>query len=470
MAEQEGKINGNIRKPPTGLAILTIVGPSLVWAAEYIGSGEVILATRTGAVLGTGVIWAIVMGIVLKYWIGMSGARYTVATGEGMIDMFDRIPGPKHWVVWIVLLAQLATAAISIGSIASAAGVFMSSIIPITPYLAGWIVTIFAVAVVWSGLFEPLKIVMSFFVLLTVLGVGYVALHVFPGWGEFLSGLLPTAPEVPEWALGKGVHANPWREILPLLGWGAGGFASQVWYTYWVIGAGYGAAAHRSYGQPADEQFLKSLDREDAGRIKSWFKVVYTDATLAMLIGTVVTTFFLIAGSGVLGPRNIAPDGPEVAITLSTIFSSRWGDIGGFLFLLGGTSALIATQVGQLGGWPRLLADATRICIPGFKKKFSWKAQFRIFLVFFLITNMVIVFTLGLQPVVLVKLGAVLDGLLLTPLQALAIGFGLFFVMPGMYNEDVRDLIRPHWIFGVGLFIAFLVFGYFCIFQIPYIL
>jgi hypothetical protein len=184
----------------------------------------------------------------------------------------------------------------------------------------------------------------------------------------------------------------------------------------------------------------------------------------------VVTAFFLIAGAGVLGPRNIAPDGPEVAITLSTIFSSRWGEIGGFLFLLGGTSALIATQVGQLGGWPRLLADATRICIPGFKKKFAWKIQFRIFLVFFLITNMVIVFTLGLQPVLLVKLGAILDGLLLTPLQALAVGFGLFFVLPGMYNEEVRDMVRPHWIFGVGLLIAFLVFGYFCIFQIPYIL
>ena len=470
MANNEGALSGNIKTSPRGLAILTIVGPSLVWAAEYIGSGEVILATRTGAVLGTGVIWAIVMGIILKYWIGMSGARYTVATGEGMIDMFDRIPGPKHWVVWIVLVAQIATAAISIGSIASAAGVFMSSMIPITPYIAGWIVTIFAVFVVWSGLFEPLKIVMSFFVLLTVLGVGYVALHVFPGWQEFLAGLIPSAPKVPEWALGNGVHENPWREILPLLGWGAGGFASQVWYTYWVLGAGYGAAANRNYGEPADEKLLKSLDKEDVGRIRGWFKVVYTDATVAMLIGTTVTAFFLIAGAGVLGPLNIAPDGPEVAITLSTIFSSRWGEVGGFLFLLGGTSALIATQVGQLGGWPRLLADATRICIPSFKKKFAWKIQFRIFLVFFLITNMVIVFTLGLQPVLLVKLGAILDGLLLTPLQALAVGFGLFFVLPSMYNEEVRDMVRPHWIFGVGLLIAFLVFGYFCIFQIPYIL
>ena len=45
-----------INKPPKGLAIFALVGPSIVWCAEYIGSGEVILATRTGAILGTSVL------------------------------------------------------------------------------------------------------------------------------------------------------------------------------------------------------------------------------------------------------------------------------------------------------------------------------------------------------------------------------------------------------------------------------
>ena len=108
--------SGKIIPPPKGIAIIALIGPSLIWCAEYIGSGEVILATRTGSILGTSVLWAIVLGIFLKYWIGMSGARYTVCTGEGMVDMFDRIPGPKHWAVWIVLIAQLGTAMIAIGN------------------------------------------------------------------------------------------------------------------------------------------------------------------------------------------------------------------------------------------------------------------------------------------------------------------------------------------------------------------
>ena len=60
-----------IRTPPKGGAILLIVGPSLVWTAEYIGSGEVVIATRTGAVLGTSVLWAVAIRIFLKFWIGV---------------------------------------------------------------------------------------------------------------------------------------------------------------------------------------------------------------------------------------------------------------------------------------------------------------------------------------------------------------------------------------------------------------
>ncbi|HEV2125821.1 MAG TPA: hypothetical protein VGW38_23950 [Chloroflexota bacterium] len=70
----------------------------------------------------------------------------------------------------------------------------------------------------------------------------------------------------------------------------------------------------------------------------------------------------------------------------------------------------------------------------------------------------------------LVKLGAVLDGLLLTPLQALWVGIGLYLVMPKMFSEEAARVVRPHWIFAVGLLAAFAVFGYFCLFQVPYVL
>ena len=460
-----------IKKAPVGLAVFALVGPSMVWAAEYIGSGEVIVATRTGAILGTTILWALVFGVFLKFWIGLSGARYTVCTGEGMIDMFDRMPGPKHWAVWIVLVAQFVAAALSIGALATAAGVFVNSLIPIGAGLAGWLVTFVAVGIVWSGIFDVLKIVMSILVLIIVIGVIYVAAHVFPGLTEFMKSLTPNVPAVPEWAVGlESVSENPWKEILPLLGWSAGGFASQVWYGYWVIGAGYGATAGRGYGKPANVSALRNMSHEVAEKIKGWCRVLYVDSTIAMVLGIAITSAFLIAGAGILRPAQIAPEGSQVAIELSNLFSSRWGPVGGFLFMLAGTAALISTQIGQLAGWPRLLADSFRICIPGFGKKFAWKTQFRLFLLFFVCTNMILVFCFKEKPVFLVQIAAILDGLLLTPLQAIWVAIGLFVVMPKLLSKEAYKILRPNWIFAVILIIAFLVFGYFCIFQMPSVL
>ncbi len=463
--------NSLIKAAPKGLAMLVMVGPAFVWCAEYIGSGEVILATRTGAILGSAVLWAVVWGIFLKYWIGLCGARYTVCTGEGMIDMFDRMPGPKHWAVWIVLLVQFMAGTFSIGAMAASAGVFLSNLTGLSSYMCGWGVTIFAVAIAWSGVFNILKFVMSGFVLVTVIGVIYVAARVYGDADVSLNVLGFTLPQVPEWASAiDGVSDNPWKELLPLLGWGAGGFASQVWYSYWVIGAGYGAAHKKEYGKKADAEMLKNMTTATAEKIKGWCHVVYLDSTFALVIGVVVTAAFLICGAGILNPAHLAPSGDSVALTLSKVFSHQWGKVGAFLFMLSGTAALISTLIGLLAGWPRLLADAFRICIPAFGKKLAWKTQFRGFLIYFIITNMIIVFHFQANPVAIVKFSAIFDGLLLTPLQAIWILTALFFILPKMLSKEAYQILKPSKIFAVGLIAAFLVFGYFCVVQVPAIL
>jgi hypothetical protein len=397
----------------------------------------------------------------------MSGARYTVCTGEGMIDMLSRMPGPKNYAVWISLVAQFAAAMISIAAVATAAGVFLGNVLKIRPDLCGMAVALFCLVAAWSGGFNILKILMSVFVLVIICGVVYVAGSVLPETDGFFRGLAFGIPEVPEWAQAKDISANPWDEILPLLGWGAGGFASQVWYTYWVLGAGYGAAEGRGYGRPADESFLAGMSRATAEKIKGWCRAVYTDATTAMVIGCVVTVSFLIAGAGILRSNELVPEGPQLGIVLSEVFSSKWGSAGGAVFLVAGGAALVSTVLGQLAGWPRLLADSVRICIPAFGRKFAWKIQFRMFLILFFISNMILVNYFQLKPEVFVKLAAVLDGLLLTPLQALWVGIGLYYLLPRMLSEEAYRELKPHWIFKVGLVLGFIFFGYFCVVMLP---
>ncbi|HSD65409.1 MAG TPA: Nramp family divalent metal transporter [Vicinamibacteria bacterium] len=452
-----------LRTPPRGLAILLIVGPAFVWSAEYIGTGEVLLATRAGAVLGTAILWAVVLGILLKYWIGMAGARYTACTGEGMVDLFARVPGPRNWAVWIVLVVQLLAGALSIGAVATAAGAFLNRLVPPLPgSVAGWMVAGFAFVVAWTGAFDLLKGVMSFFVLLIVGGALYAAAHVFPGALPLLQSLTFQLPPVPAWAAAQGVQANPWREIMPLLGWGAGGFASQVWYTYWVLGAGYGAAEGRGYGQPADRDALSRMTRATAEKVGGWCRVVYVDATIALVIGVVVTSAFVISGAGVLRPLGLLPKGAgaEMAGSIAAVFSSQWGALGGTLFLVAAIAALVGTLLGQLAGWPRLLADAFRLAIPAVHRRFAWKAQFRFFLVFFFCTNMVIVYVMQKNPIGIVQTAAVLDGILLTALQALWVGLGLYVVLPRLLSKEAWDVLRPSPVFALGLAAGAIVFGW----------
>jgi len=454
----------DIAAAPRGLALLWMIGPAFVWAGEFIGSGEVILATRLGGVLGTSILWAPALAVILKCWIGMGGARYTVCTGEGMIDMFSRLPGPKNWAVWIILIAQTLGAAVSIGVLAKAAGLFAASLVPLPPFLCSWILTLAAVFLVWSGRFEYLKRSMTILVTVVIIGVGYVAVRTIPSLNEILRGLfLFNVPPIPEWAAGK-AGPSAWNEIIPLMGWAAGGFASQVWYTYWVLGAGYGMAHGRNYGEPADEARLKRMTGDGARRILGWCRMVYTDASTALLIGITLTMAFMLAGAGILHPRHLVPESSQVATTLATIFGSQWGRLGEKLFLIAGATALFKTQIGQLAGWPRLLSDSCRICLPGFGR-IPWKRQFRGFLLGFLTLNFIIAYAVRYEPVRLIQLAAYLDGVMLVPLQAAAIIAGLYYIQPSLLSQEAARILRPHWVFAVMLLAGTLAYLFFAVIR-----
>lgn len=457
-----------IALPPRGLGILLAIGPGLVWCGEYIGSGEVILSTRSGAIFGVAILWVPALAIFAKYWIGLAGAHYTVTTGEGMIDMISRTPGPRNWVVWPVFIGQVCSAAISTAAIASAAGWFAAYFIPLPQFLLGWIAALAVIALTWRGTFEPVKRFMSLLVLFIIIGACAVAFKTWPGTGEVVKGMTAFAvPAVPQWAVDAGVASrSSWSELLPLLGWAAGGFASQVWYSYWVLGAGYGMAKGRAYGEPLDASRLRRLTARDAESIRGWRKMVTVDATVALVIGVIVTGAFMMAGSGVLGPLQIVPQGDTVAMELSRIFGEQWGAVGAGLFALAGLAAMMSTMIGQFAGWPRLLADCGRLLFPRVARV-PWKTQFRAILVLLAATNLLIVYTFGVKPVFLVQISAVLDGLILTPLQALAVGLTLFLVMPKLFGGEVRETLKANNVLAVGLALAFAVYGYFCVVEIP---
>jgi hypothetical protein len=188
------------------------------------------------------------------------------------------------------------------------------------------------------------------------------------------------------------------------------------------------------------------------------------------VIGVVVT------GAFVLGRGRPAPaaaraegDGLEMAGSIASIFSSQWGAIGGTLFLVAAIAALVGTLLGQLAGWPRLLADAFRLAIPAVYRRFEWRTQFRFFLVLFFCTNMVVVYVMQRNPIG-IGTAAVFDGSC-SPRCRRSGWVGLFVVLPKLLSKEAWEVLRPSPVFAVGLAAGAVVFGWLTVTEaIPQVL
>ena len=76
---------------------------------------------------------------------------------------------------------------------------------------------------------------------------------------------------------------------------------------------------------------------------------------------------------------------------------------------------------------------------------------------------MLIVVVLGTQPIFLLKVSSILEGVLLIALQAACVAVALYFVMPKLLSKEAYLVLKPSKIFAVGLLCTFLFFGYLCV-------
>ena len=126
----------NIVEPPTSLGkILRQVGPGLIIAANIVGSGELIMTTKTGAEAGIALLWLILLGCVVKIFVQLELGRFTISHGETTLSSLNRVPGPRgsriNWVVMLWGFMMLTTIG-QLGGIVGGVGQALSLTIPIT--------------------------------------------------------------------------------------------------------------------------------------------------------------------------------------------------------------------------------------------------------------------------------------------------------------------------------------------------
>ena len=130
------RTSDNIVEPPRSFfRILLQAGPGLIIAANIVGSGELIMSTKTGAEAGVALLWLILLGCVVKVFVQLELGRFTISHGETTLSSLNRVPGPKaggmNWVVMLWAFMMITTVG-QLGGIVGGVGQALALTLPIT--------------------------------------------------------------------------------------------------------------------------------------------------------------------------------------------------------------------------------------------------------------------------------------------------------------------------------------------------
>ena len=194
----------DIEDPPRKFsAIFRRIGPGLILAGSVVGPGELVATPVLGAEIGYTLLWLILLSCIVKVAVQNELGRYTIATGETALEAFNRIPGPRFlvsWVVWLWLLLIILTM-FSMGGMLGAMAEILNRLFPVMA-LSGWVWivscgTVVLVGLGRYGLVEKVSLVLT--VLFSVLTVGAVALLFkspqYFSWAGVVDGLSFRLPE-----------------------------------------------------------------------------------------------------------------------------------------------------------------------------------------------------------------------------------------------------------------------------------
>jgi Mn2+/Fe2+ NRAMP family transporter len=299
------------------------IGPGLVMAATGLGAGDMIAASVAGAKYGTTLLWAAVLGAIMKFAMSEGLARWQLATGttllEGWIQRLPKIVS-IYFFIYLLLWTFIVAAALIAGTGLAAHAIYPS----ISVEIWGVIHSLLAAVLVLTGRYSLLEKLMKVFLALMMVVVIICAILVMPGPTEIASGLF--IPSIPD-------HSALF--IFGVIG-GVGGSVTLLCYGYWIRECNW-------------------RSRQDLSRSRTDLVVAYT---LTGLFGIAI----MIVSAGV-SPEQIT--GPEMALGVARRLESVVGPVGMWCFLIGFWCAVFSSMLGVWQGIPYLFAD--------FVRQYTWR-------------------------------------------------------------------------------------------------
>lgn len=294
---------------------LRSIGPGIVIAATGVGAGDLIAASVSGARFGTAILWAAVIGAIIKYVINENLARWQLVTGTTLLEgWIHRLP---RFVSIYFLLYLLLWSFIVAGALISATGLAAHAMIPsISVEAWGMMHSIVAAAIVWFGAYRQIELIMKLMIAMMFTVVIICAAMLLPTSAELLSGIfIPSLPD------GSIVF------VLGIIG-GVGGSVTVMSYGYWI--------------------------REKQWRGTEYIPQCRTDLSVAYLLTGLFGLAVMIIAAGVQ-PEIV--QGSKMILAVADHLETRVGEYGKWLFLIGFWGAVFSSMIGVWDGVPYLFTD-----------------------------------------------------------------------------------------------------------------
>lgn len=400
--------SSEIQAAPTSFSgLLRQLGPGLILSSIIVGSGELIVTPKLGAEIGFTMLWFIIVGCLLKVFVQIELGRHTIMHGRTTLAALNALPGPRvvvSWVLWIWLamfvclipqvagmLGGVATALqlggveIEVGRLAMLIGAATALLLVVGRYrLIEWVSTLLVAG----------------FTLTTLVAVAALQFTPYAVTGTQLAdGFAFRLPVNFATAFGA----------FGLIGVGA---SELIYYPYWCLEKGYA----RKLG-PDDGT------AEWRTRAAAWLRVMRIDAWTSFTLYTTTTVAFYLLGAAILHAKQLRVESMQMIETLSQMYRGTFGEWSLWVFLIGAIAVLYSTIFGATASNGRLLADALSL----FRVKQYRNAAHRRWWIKLSCVILPIAFTavflIAGDPVTLVFVGAIAQGLMLPFLAGAAVYF-----------------------------------------------
>ncbi len=294
----------------------------MLLAATGVGGGDLATGSFAGSILGTAVLWAVLVGAFLKFVVTEGLARWQLATGDTLLEGLAHRLGPG--VIWVFLPYLFIWSFFAGSAQISACGVALHALLPVFDdpihgkIFFGILSSLVGLALVLRGGYRLFEKVMRVCISIMLVTVVLTAVLLWPGTGEVLRGLV--LPNIATLS-GEGLT---WT--VALIG-GVGGTLTVLCYGYWM----------REEGRTGVEDLW--ICRVDLGA------------------GYAMTALFGIAMVIVGSNVQIEGSGATLLVDLAARLEGPIGPVGKWMFLIGAWGTVFSSLLGVWQAVPYLFAD-----------------------------------------------------------------------------------------------------------------